>query len=223
MSNIFFWWKSISSLSDISNYNNYNDTDVKSIFIIIISIIIIIIIILYYIIIRFFGFFFSFIFLLFFALTFLFLFESIDEFLLNEKWAETNIETNIETTNYQKSEDNHITDGYDCTIEEILVNKCIEGEIGQKQIAIIYNILKNKYLNSNITETSVIIQTRNILFHLFTNENQKNYNNPNISSIELAECEDKLRSTFNIPKEQDLIILKTDIKSTDLTQTYIQY
>ena len=52
-------------------------------------------------------------------------------------------------------------------------------------------------------------------------EDQKKSDNPNVSSIDLGECEEKLKKKFGI--EEDLIIFKTDIKSEDLTQTYVQY
>ena len=54
-------------------------------------------------------------------------------------------------------------------------------------------------------------------------EHQKNNANPNISTIDLGECENILRNKFNISKDKSILIVKTDIKSEDLSSTYVQY
>ena len=131
---------------------------------------------------------------------------------LNDKFTE------IETEMTDK-----IIDENECSIEEILDNKCTEGLMGENQLAPIYDYMKDKYLNASIIGNQKIIQTKNVLLQLSSNEEQKNYNNPNISSIDLLECEEKLKEANYIDEDDDLIILKTDIKSTDLTQTYVQY
>ena len=47
--------------------------------------------------------------------------------------------------------------------------------------------------------------------------------NPNISTIDLGECENILKTKYNLSKDDSLIIVKTDIKSEDLSSTYVQY
>ena len=116
-----------------------------------------------------------------------------------------------------------ITDENECSVNEILDNECKEGIMGLDQLDYVYDYMKSNYINSNITHNQIIIQTKNVLFQLSSNEDQKNYNNPSISSIDLLECEEKLKAAYNIDKDEDLIILKTDIKSSDLSQTYVQY
>ena len=59
------------------------------------------------------------------------------------------------------------------------------------------------------------------MFQISTLADQKNSDNPNVSSIDLGECEKALKDKFGI--NEDLIVFKTDIKSEDLTQTYVQY
>ena len=54
-------------------------------------------------------------------------------------------------------------------------------------------------------------------------EEQKNTNNPNVSSIDLGICEERLKAQENLTENDDLIILKIDIKSDDLSTTYVQY
>ena len=116
-----------------------------------------------------------------------------------------------------------ITDGNECSVDQILDNECTEGIMGLDQLGSVYDYMKSNYINSNITDNQIIIQTKNVLFQLSSNEDQKNNNNPSISSIDLLECEEKLKAAYNIDEDEDLIILKTDIKSSDLTQTYVQY
>ena len=54
-----------------------------------------------------------------------------------------------------------------------------------EQINQIYNNLKQK-ISPDVNE---IIETENVKFQLSTFEEQKNNNNPNISSIDLGDCE----------------------------------
>ena len=42
--------------------------------------------------------------------------------------------------------------------------------------------------------------------------NQKNNENKNVSTINLGECEDKLKEIYNITKNDSLYLLKVDIK-----------
>ena len=84
----------------------------------------------------------------------------------------------------------------------------------------LYVQIKEEYLN-NYKGNSTIIQTQNVAFQISSLEEQKKSNKPNVSCIDLGECEEKLKKEFNI--HEDLIILKTDIKSQDSTQTYVQY
>ena len=68
---------------------------------------------------------------------------------------------------------------------------------------------------------NTIIQTQNVVFQISTLAEQKNSDNPNISSIDLGECQQALKDKYGI--NEDLIVFKTDIKSDDLTQTFVQY
>ena len=95
-----------------------------------------------------------------------------------------------------------------CTKKEIFNNQC-KKKLSSEQIGDIYNELK-----SNITaNTSEIIETENVIFQLSTLEEQKNNNNPNVSSIDLGECEQRLKEQEGLSDEDNLIILKTDIKN----------
>jgi hypothetical protein len=61
------------------------------------------------------------------------------------------------------------------------------------------------------------------LFELSTLEGQSDNINPNISSVDLGECEQILKKQYNLTEEDSLIIIKTDLKSEDLSLTYVQY
>ena len=103
-----------------------------------------------------------------------------------------------------------------CNKEEIINNKCINETINEEQAKFIYNYLVDKITSSNKNE---IIRTKNAIFQSSTLDEQKNSNDNTISSINLGECEVLLKNKSNNP----LKIIKIDIKSDDLSSTYVQY
>ena len=110
------------------------------------------------------------------------------------------------------------TENEECSEEEILQGKC-SGKMTNEQIGEIYNKLKDK-ISPNANE---IIETENVIFQISTLEEQKNSNNPNVSSIDLGDCEKLLKQQEELSDNDNLIVLKTDIKSEDLSSTYVQY
>ena len=108
-----------------------------------------------------------------------------------------------------------------CTKQDILNNKCSDGSVTEEQVNQLYNQLKQDYLKGNFNGNNTVIQTQNVVFQISTLSDQKNSDNPNVSSIDLGECEKALKDEYGIT--EDLIVFKTDIKSEDLTQTYVQY
>ena len=110
-----------------------------------------------------------------------------------------------------------------CTNEEILNNLCIKGNMTNEQISDVYNSIKKNTLKPNSTINNTVIQTNNVIFQVSTVENQKNSDNPNISSIDLGECEKILKKEYGLSDDESLIIIKTDIKSEDFSTTYVQY
>ena len=71
--------------------------------------------------------------------------------------------------------------------------------------------------------TSELIETENVIFQLSTFEEQKNNDNPKVSSIDLGNCEKLIKGKAGLSEEDQLIVLKTDIKSEDSSITYVQY
>ena len=104
-----------------------------------------------------------------------------------------------------------------CKEDDILNNQCTNGTMAIDQ----YDNIKRSVLNLN--NTNKIITTETMVIQLSSLEEQKNSDNSNISSIDLGDCEGKLRSAYNLTDDEDLIIYKVDIKSEDLSNTYVIY
>ena len=118
--------------------------------------------------------------------------------------------------NIQKVEENININN--CTYEELINNKCSNIKININQVLQI----KQKLLN-NYTKENTIIKTENIIIQLSTIEEQKNSDYPDISNIDLGECETLLKQSNNISMQSSLILFKTDIKTENLSSTYVYY
>ena len=86
-----------------------------------------------------------------------------------------------------------------------------------------YNQFKEDNINQDYKGENLIVQTKDTIFQLSTINDQKDDSNPDISSIELDECEAILKVKYNIPLNDQLIIIKTDIKNDYYISTYVQY
>ena len=111
-----------------------------------------------------------------------------------------------------------VSEANDCILEEILEGNC-NGKVSNDQIGKVYDLMKQK-ISADANE---LIETENVIFQISTLEVQKNSNNPNVSSIDLGECEDRLKEQEGLSESDELIVIKTDIKSEDLSSTYVQY
>ena len=116
--------------------------------------------------------------------------------------------------NKTNNEDNKI-----CSIDDAINNKCNDGKIDYNQI----NEIKENLLNSNYTKNNTIIKTENVIIQLSTIQDQKYSQDSEISNIDFGECEQLLKDANGIPPEESLIVYKTDIKSGDLSSTYVIY
>ena len=106
-----------------------------------------------------------------------------------------------------------------CTVDEILNNECTDGKITLNQI----EDIKNNLLSQNYTGQNKIIATETVIIQLSSLEDQMNLENSNVSNIDLGDCEDILRRENNLGEDEVLIVYKTDIKSSDLSTTYVTY
>ena len=109
-----------------------------------------------------------------------------------------------------------------CSNEQIMKNECENGLISKEQLGEIYEQFKNETLTDYHGENK-IIKTENVVLQISKLGDQKNQNNKTISSIDLGECEKILKNKYNISNNEDLIVIKADIKSEDLSSTYVQY
>ena len=108
-----------------------------------------------------------------------------------------------------------------CSNKQIIKNQCKQGKMNLNQLEDIKKELLNEDYKTN--KTNILIFTENIIIQLSTLEDQQNTNNIDVSSIELGECEEKIKKANNISLNEQLIIYKTDIKSEDLSSTYVLY
>ena len=119
----------------------------------------------------------------------------------------------------------HETEEIKCSNEIILQNKCIDKVIPNEQGKDIQSILRNDIINGEFNNTNnTIIQTKNIVYQVSTLKEQKNNEFSYISSIELDECEERIKKQNNLNENDDLIILKTDIiDEKDPSKIIVQY
>ena len=103
-----------------------------------------------------------------------------------------------------------------CSINDIIKKKC---KVSAEQLKEVYEQLKEK-IKSN---QSLIISLETVTFQITTLKEQKNNDNPNISSIDLGECEERIKSSKNLTENDNLIIYIIDIKNEDSSSIYVQY
>ena len=70
---------------------------------------------------------------------------------------------------------------------------------------------------------NVVISQKDSTITISTSENQKNEKSSNTTSIDLGECEDKIKDEYHIPKNKSLYILKIDVKQDGLKIPKIAY
>ena len=107
---------------------------------------------------------------------------------------------------------------------EQILDKNSNEIITDEQILMIHKELTN-ILNNNYTNENIIVLTKNVIFQLSTLDDEKKETLENIliSNVDIGECEKLIRIQENLKEEEDLIILKTDIKSANYKATYVQY
>ena len=109
----------------------------------------------------------------------------------------------------------------------ILNNKNAE-QANEQQNEIATNIQEN-LMNGGINTSSVIngedivIQGKETSFTITTTENQKNSENKNVSTINLGECETKLKNYYNISQNKSLFIFKVEVLKEGMKVPKIEY
>ena len=106
--------------------------------------------------------------------------------------------------------------------ENILEGGRLDEKMEEEQIEELHTILKEQLKDFN--NTNIIIETKNVIFQISTLAEQKNNDFSNISSIELGECEKTIiLQNDNLTENDQLIIIKTDIKDEEIQSTYVQF
>ena len=70
---------------------------------------------------------------------------------------------------------------------------------------------------------NIIIKQKDSTVTISTTENQKNEKSKNISTVNLGECENKIKDEYNIPRNKSLYILKLDIYQEGYEIPKIEY
>ena len=81
----------------------------------------------------------------------------------------------------------------------------------------------NCYFNKIKGEDIVINEDNNIVFTITTTKKQKMNENKNITTINLGECENRLKDNYKIQKDNPLYIIKIDIKEEGMKIPKVEY
>ena len=109
-----------------------------------------------------------------------------------------------------------------CTINERVEGKCkinfvskdeINKEIEENVFENIKKELTNNFNTSDIDKgKDIIMEQKHSTITITTTENLKKGISYNFTTINLGECETKIKDEYNIPKDKPLYILKLDVK-----------
>ena len=72
-------------------------------------------------------------------------------------------------------------------------------------------------------KNDIYIKDNNIIYHITSSFNQKNNEYNNISSINLGECETKLKESYGINDDKSLIIFKMELQETSYSIPIVEY
>ena len=108
----------------------------------------------------------------------------------------------------------------------------IEKELKQKEIKVLdklLNSIEKSFTSENYDTTNLekgkeeIIPNNKVTITLTTTDNQKNNNNSNITTIDLGDCEYKLREAYNIPNNSKIFMKKIDVIQEGLKIPKVEY
>lgn len=91
--------------------------------------------------------------------------------------------------------------------------------MSDEQIEYFYNKLKYEIIHEIKNNSEITIKTQNAIFQLLSLKEKISEDDNDISTIDLGKSFDILKDSIDNP----LKILKVDIKSDELTSTYVQY
>ena len=120
-----------------------------------------------------------------------------------------------------------------CYIIQRVTGRCIinyipddvnNKEVEEKEVENIKDELTKGFNTSDVDKgTNMIIEQKDSTVTISTTENQKNEKSSNLTTINLGECETKIKNEYNISENKSLYILKIDVKQEGLKIPKIVY
>ena len=121
-----------------------------------------------------------------------------------------------------------------CTISERQIGLCKinyestdeeeDKEAQNKAVDKVKEELTNNFNTSGVDKgENVVIEQKDSTITISTTDNQKNEKSLNKTTINLGDCEDKIKEEYGIPKSKSLYILKIDVKQKGLKIPKIEY
>ena len=108
--------------------------------------------------------------------------------------------------------------------EENNANNEANKEIEEKVVENIKEELTKDFDTSDIDKgENIVIKQKDSTITISTTENQKNEKNNNVSTINLGDCENKIKDEYNISRDKSLYILKIDVRQEGLKIPKIEY
>ena len=130
-----------------------------------------------------------------------------------------NIETSLINEKIKQTE---IKENNTCSNEEVLENKCSNVTIEIEQVKELFNYFSSNIKSNDFNSQEMkIIKTENIIFQITTLDSQDINTYPNVSIIEIGECEKRLRTIYNISESKSLIMVKSDSKVEESSPTNV--
>ena len=129
---------------------------------------------------------------------------------------------------YEKCPNNTINNSYNCDIISNEKNQINYGDLSHNGNIINddiseFELIKNKLLTNPSINENIEHKLENKLIILTTTDNQKNNSNKNKSTINLKDCEIKLKKHYKIPLNNYLYIFKVDIDLEGINIPKIEY
>ena len=120
-----------------------------------------------------------------------------------------------------------------CSISDMIKKQCIlnnknaeKNEENQEELLsnLQENIMSGE-IDTSIVENGedIVIEENGLSLTITTTDNQKNSQNNNVTTIDLGECEDKIKDHYGIPKDKALYILKIDVVEKGMLVPKIEY
>ena len=120
-----------------------------------------------------------------------------------------------------------------CLSKYFFTNKCFINYYSMESINEIINIIESDIINHSMNDlllnvidngkNDLLMNNDNIIYQITTLYNQNNKEYKNMSTINLGECENILKTIYNIKKEETLIIFKIEFYIKGLLIPIIAY